>query len=278
MFNLYKFEQTSRDDNKMSNLTDVSSFRNEKYKERRASLANKYRQRMAKFIAKLSSDQYIHSYCKFQVKDDFITRIKNNPYGDHGSNENKSFRTTFKTEKERISNHLNNVNYDTTPSPDPFKSFELRPRMPEKEIGDAKIRYKPKFLVERVADKVKENSFIFADDNPRSHSISPMSRLRNISRLNDYSVTSNHTSGGSSHLSAKLTPKSILPHLHVKTHFKGAATFTLSYPENYYCPSTKSLSGQTSKDRDLNKNDKERSNTRLLFNAFKNIESKYSLK
>jgi hypothetical protein len=63
---------------------------------------------------------------------------------------------------------MNNSIFESTPSPDPSKSFELRPRQREKEIGDSKIRYKPKFLIERVLDTVQNNSFIFADDNAKS--------------------------------------------------------------------------------------------------------------
>jgi hypothetical protein len=77
-------------------------------------------------------------------------------------------RSTFKTEKERIKENLSQSFYDTTPMPDPNKSFGLRPRMPEKEIGDPKFRYRPKYSVERVLDTVQQNSFLFGDDNTRS--------------------------------------------------------------------------------------------------------------
>jgi hypothetical protein len=67
----------------------------------------------------------------------------------------------------------------------------------------------------------------------------------------------------------ELTPKSILPHLHNKTHFKAATTFTLAYPGSFYCPSTKSAK----KAIDKAGSERYKSSQRFVFNAFKNIES-----
>jgi hypothetical protein len=136
---------------------------------------------MTEFIANINKKGY-------KVKDGLMDRINKYPY-QANIGDNNSMRTTFKTEKDRIRNSLiDNSIYESAPSPDPNKSFELRPRQPEKEIGDAKIRYQPRLLIERVMDTVNKNSSLFVDDNLRSSSISP---LRNsIGRnKNDYSST-----------------------------------------------------------------------------------------
>ena len=187
-------------------------------------------------------------------------------------------RATFKTEKERIiANIANNSIYDSWPLPNPNKSFELRPREPEKEIGDSKIRYKPKFLVERVKDTVDKNSFLFTKGPPRSKSsLSPINKSHlSSTQKGEYlniMVTKSHKLKGnsSSRLENKLSPKSILPHLHVKTHFKAATTFTLAYPGSFYWPTTKSIGKAIEKA----KSDRDKLSVRNLFNTFKNIECK----
>ena len=64
----------------------------------------------------------------------------------------------------------------------------------------------------------------------------------------------------------------ILPHLHIKTHYKAATQFTLAYPGSFYCPTTTNLGEAIEKA----KSDKEKLSQRNLFNAFKNIECKQS--
>ena len=62
----------------------------------------------------------------------------------------------------------------------------------------------------------------------------------------------------------------ILPHLHIKTHYKTATQFTLAYPGSFYWPTTTNLEAALEKA----KSDREKLSQRNLFNAFKNIECK----
>lgn len=59
-----------------------------------------------------------------------------------------------------------------------------------------------------------------------------------------------------------------MPHLHNKTHFKAATTFTLAYPENFYCPNGKNMASKSS--------DRQAAAKRMLFNSFKNMENAVS--
>ena len=128
-------------------------------------MAMKYRERITDFITTINNDK------SYRINDELIQAIKLNQSNLRWAEESKTMRSTFRTEKERIfANILNNSIYDSCPSQSQNKSFELRPRIPEKELADAKIRYKPKYLLERVKDAVDKNSFLFAQDHPRSKS------------------------------------------------------------------------------------------------------------
>lgn len=236
-------------------------------------MAMKYRERISEFITTINTDK------SYKMNDELLDVLKNNPNNIKRVIDNSSMRSTFKTEKERIlANLANNSIYDSWPLPNPNKSFELRPRAPEKEIGETVIRYKPKYIVERVKDTVDKNSVLFTFEGSRSKSsLSPINRSQASSAqkgeyLNIMISKSRKLKGNSSsRLETKLSPKSILPHLHVKTHFKAATTFTLAYPGSFYCPATTSI-GQAIENM---KTDKEKLSVRNLFNTFKNIECKF---
>ena len=182
----------------------------------------------------------------------------------------------YRTEKERIKAALKeNSLYESWPLPDPNKSFELRPRQPSKELFDAKIRYQPKHLIERVRDTVANNSMLFVDDNNRSFSTLGQTNRSFTSKNNlkshypSFVLGSKRSKDVLSKNSSNKSPKSILPHLHVKTHYKGATTFTLAYPGSFYCPTTKNADKAVARA----KSDREKVSQRNLFNAFRNIES-----
>ena len=93
-------------------------------------MAIRYRERMTRFISKVRERG-------IKIKDPLVDTIKTNLNTGFSFTEGRSMRSTFRTEKERIIASLQtNSIYDSTPSPNFEKSFNLRPRQPEKEIGD----------------------------------------------------------------------------------------------------------------------------------------------
>ena len=170
MYNLYSFEKSSKSiEGRKKSISDTTSFKTSKYEKRRESMAIKYRERIADFITTINADR------SYRINDDLVDNIMFNPSNTRRAIDNKSMRSTFRTEKERIfANVANNSIYECCPCQEQNKSFELRPRVPTKEIADAKIRYKPKYLIERVKEAVERNSCLFSQDPPRSKSsISP---------------------------------------------------------------------------------------------------------
>ncbi|CAI2366987.1 unnamed protein product [Moneuplotes crassus] len=257
MYNVYTFEkkihETQSKDSLKREMYKTNSFRDKKFVKRREDLAIRYRQRMTDFISKISDR----------------TLIQNHPYTVESSlDQGKSMRSTFRTEKERINASVeNNSIFDSTPSPNLEKSFQLRPRQPEKEIGDPKFRHQPKTTIERVMDAIQKNALLDADyKQKQTLSVSPIRGFRNRAPHYSSVITAKGSKKSSSrqtsHISIKA--KNLLPHLHEKTHYKAATTFTLSHPQNFYCP--RSNSG---------KNQKEIISQKVLYSAFKNIEGKH---
>lgn len=120
---------------------------------------------------------------------------------------------------------------------------------------------------------------LFVDDNNRSmltiptYTRSGNSKSTLKSNYSTIMITSSKSKKGSSSrkLDQSASPKSILPHLHTKTHYKGATTFSLAYPGSFYCPTTKNVDKAVS----MVKSDREKVSQRNLFNAFRNIEGMY---
>jgi hypothetical protein len=128
-------------------------------------------------------------------------------------------------------------------------------------------------------DSVHENSFILSSDFKRSTpAISPLRNGNLLSKTKgDYSTFSfRNVQRGQGNCSSRLeefpTPKSILPHLHEKTHFKTATTFTLNYAGNFYCPTSKNTMDKSNSDQDKVGVASSVSKRRML-NSFKNMEA-----
>jgi hypothetical protein len=264
MYNLFKHERSVPRDNTTTFIKDDTI-----YKKRREEMAIKYRERMTEFITQINMKKgYI-------VKDGLMDSIQLHPYTSKVGGDSLNMRTNFKTEKDRIKHSLmSNSIFESAPSPDPNKSFELRPRQKDKEIGDAKIRHKPRFTIERVIDSVNDNSFILGDDNLRSKlSKSPMRGSKDRNK-NNYSTIVRGNSKKSLNISSfklesELSPRSILPHLHEKTHFKAATTFTIAYPGSFYCPTTQNVKEAVKQANSI----KDRTSRRIMFNVFTDIEN-----
>jgi hypothetical protein len=263
MYNLFKHEK--------SVPRDITTFikNDTSYKKRREEMAIKYRERMTEFITQINTKK------GYMVKDGLMDSIQLHPYTSKVGGDSLNMRTNFKTEKDRIEHSLmSNSIFESAPSPDPSKSFELRPRQKDKEIGDAKFRHKPRFTVERVMDSVNDNSFILGDDNLKSTiSKTPMGRSKDKNKNNCSTIVRGSSkkslNGSSFKIESELSPRSILPHLHEKTHFKAATTFTLAYPGSFYCPPAQKVKEAV---RQVN-SDKDRTSRRLMFNVFSDIEN-----
>ena len=67
---------------------------------------------------------------------------------------------------------LNSTHFDSEPLDLYKKGFLLRPRQPEKEIGAAFMKFKPNSTVERVLDRVNEQTIHSVNDSTyRYHSV-----------------------------------------------------------------------------------------------------------
>jgi len=224
LFFLYAFERKINDLEKQKLEDAKDSTWLEENRKNREGLAERYKERVNKFIQEMSRSPIKHND-HYSVNPEEL-KEKKKIIG-----EEVIRFANYRTEKERISNTLkeNEQRFESTPLIN--KRFELRKRDINKEVGP-QFRFTAKCTVEKVYDQINAHGVNFVQANQKAaegfkknltRELSIMSRDKkkpNFANTSQSFYEMNKTSTG-------ISPRNLLPSYHKKTHFNAATSVFL---------------------------------------------------